>query len=610
MSFGDAVRRLEAVLEERARAIPDATPPSLAVFVDCGGSASPLPAAASAAEDAGIGLVLAQAKGFELHDLMHEHVVEEGDGAVMSQQCGCCAAPTVGGEGQEVYMRRPPQACVDARVVIAGDKACGKSTLLANLLGAVSHRATTLVLQQLRFHKACFANLWVDPTAAEVAMMADELGAGPAAHARTLPLMATQLAVGMLHIEASELSFFLQDALPLSDSGGCDNGECSDAFPECADRSLVEEALGRLGLRGAAPPQDAVVRLMELGGDAIDELRAWEANGRADDASPARLGLRRWLLRQLAGEVGACPPLADLGAGGKQQQQSMAARAPNTSICYFVNPSTSFAGGAEGARALVARLAFLVAATASSNSCSAATEDSSPSVTRSIHLFISGAGSGPTSADMAALDGHLKAIASEEAPGATAAANGGGDLHWDERLERLVADAAARLMAIGGEEATTATAAQQRRVIVAVTPRWTQFFSRSPGETYARPDMDAMLAFLRMVLLRHAAVLPRAVVAQATRNAVAEVAAAIGRRPSKELFAEILLNPHHAELNAAAEREAAIVRCRARFDACADAPIASDPLVPVLPLSDITEMLSWLPPMLMVDCFDESLQAA
>lgn len=518
----ESVANLRDALDERLSkyAAPNATPPTLAAFVKSGAA----------------DIVLSQTKGFEFHDLMHEQVVEEGVGAVMSQQCGCCQMPTAG----RVYVRRAPQACIDLRIILAGDKACGKSTLLAHLLGAVSHQCTSLVLQQLRFHKASFANVWVNPTPEEINMMADELKAPPSAvHARALHLMATQLALGMLHIDTSELSYFLQDELPIS---GDDDAEPSSITK---DRVVVEQSCDRMGLTGTSPPQDVVVRFLELGGDVIDEL----TNVQKD--SSLRGHIREWLLGQLGGFATEMP----LNISQNMGKPNQVPPAPSC-LCYFINPKLSFVS-VEAVKALVRRIAFLLGATTSAGS----------TATKKVHIFVGAS----DHSQLQRFETHLDELLLGQDAGK----------EWNLKLAQLIEK-------------------DMRCTKVDVIPQFADFFHSLDGTLdFSRPHMDKMLSALRMLLIENASILPRELTVAATIRAIQSVAESISSLignpsiPTKDVFAEALLNPHWL-----AKIQSPVVH---------NAP--TPPPVPILPLTDITDMLTWLPPMLLIDCYDEAVAA-
>eukprot|EP01062_Namystynia_karyoxenos_P084186 TRINITY_DN984_c2_g1_i1.p1 TRINITY_DN984_c2_g1~~TRINITY_DN984_c2_g1_i1.p1 ORF type:complete len:741 (+),score=248.27 TRINITY_DN984_c2_g1_i1:81-2225(+) len=209
-------------------------------------------------------------------DLTHEHwgevVPPEIDAA---RACHCCKGAL---EGHARGGVRPSESIAFVQILVAGDKAAGKTTWLNGL--TTGHLR---VLQALRYDAGVFYNIWYAPAAADLRELLVSM------RRRRLPFFQTELAHGAMLLQASELRFFLEDE-ELADS--------EDPGPtEAVCRALDES-------------EHAMVRLLELGGDALHELRSLTARPTLGPAAAAADPCKEALLRQIAQTVGAARRVA------------------------------------------------------------------------------------------------------------------------------------------------------------------------------------------------------------------------------------------------------------------------------------------------------------
>eukprot|EP00744_Colponema_vietnamica_P019813 GILI01028061.1.p1 GENE.GILI01028061.1~~GILI01028061.1.p1 ORF type:complete len:284 (+),score=1.53 GILI01028061.1:76-852(+) len=237
---------------------------------------------------------------------------------------------------------------------------------------------------------------------------------------------------------------------------------------------------------------------------------------------------------------------APLHNGGPSSSSELSDTQTPCCLTYFLNPKISLVN--EGATvALVNRLAFLASAT------------NKPSRPIYVHLFICH-GFTPNVLDL--LANNLRVMLA----GKGAKPN---ESPWYEHLSTLVE------CSMGG------------RARVIVVPHYPSFFPLDKASGILKldsPNIDCMLSALRMLIVSSAELLPRDVIVKATKEVICQ------KMLTKEEFAEILLNPD------------------TNLSSCSEDDHCELP-IPLLPLVEVTQLLSWLPPMLFVDCFDEAMSA-
>eukprot|EP01012_Entosiphon_sulcatum_P022902 TRINITY_DN27883_c0_g1_i1.p1 TRINITY_DN27883_c0_g1~~TRINITY_DN27883_c0_g1_i1.p1 ORF type:complete len:665 (+),score=127.13 TRINITY_DN27883_c0_g1_i1:23-1996(+) len=138
---------------------------------------------------------------------------------------------------QRVTVRAMREDMTVVLVVVAGDKAAGKTTFFAGLTGG-----SIRILQALRYSHAAFFNIWYSPDLGDLQQLAHD-------PERLKAFFQTALAHGYLQLPTSELAFFCEDEELLSDD---DEGPA--IIPQPEDRP------------------HALVNLLELGGDFLQDL--------------------------------------------------------------------------------------------------------------------------------------------------------------------------------------------------------------------------------------------------------------------------------------------------------------------------------------------------
>eukprot|EP00906_Rhabdomonas_costata_P003552 RCo005410 len=155
---------------------------------------------------------------------------------------------------QQVQVCRAREGMAVVLLVVAGDKGAGKTTFFAGLTSR-----SLPILQAFRYNQASFFNLWYGPTLTELRELLHPTR-------RAQPFFQTALAHGFLHIPTPELEFFLEDEEFLAVDGAAEAG----AAP----------------LQGcSAEAQSVLVKLLEIGGDFIQELMELTSSGCTGPAS-------------------------------------------------------------------------------------------------------------------------------------------------------------------------------------------------------------------------------------------------------------------------------------------------------------------------------------
>jgi len=203
---------------------------------------------------------------------------------------------------------KPKERVAFAQLLVTGDKAAGKTTWINGLT-----TGSLRILQAMRYDAGVFYNIWYAPAQEDLEELSESISR------RKLPFFQTELAHGAMLITAGELRFFLEDEELADDD---------DPGPSEATCALLGEA------------EQGMVRLLELGGDGLHELRMMSAGEGDRITDPTKLAL----LRQTAQTV----------------------RAANR-VAYFVslssllhpNESQIDTAGEGGAVALTSRLRFI-----------------------------------------------------------------------------------------------------------------------------------------------------------------------------------------------------------------------------------------------------------
>eukprot|EP00668_Euglena_longa_P005464 GGOE01006439.1.p1 GENE.GGOE01006439.1~~GGOE01006439.1.p1 ORF type:complete len:666 (-),score=175.58 GGOE01006439.1:149-2146(-) len=178
--------------------------------------------------------ILVQEQQLENSDLMDEHWSDVWNSEESVRR-------------QHISVRRAKEGMAITLLVVAGDKAAGKTTFFAALTGGHLH-----ILQAFRYDRASFFNVWYAPDPSEL----QELLHTPD---RAEPYFQTALAHGFIHLPVPEYDFFRQD----------------EEFASDGDEPAPTLDQGEEG------PQTMLVKLLEIGGDFIQDLMALLSAGGA-----------------------------------------------------------------------------------------------------------------------------------------------------------------------------------------------------------------------------------------------------------------------------------------------------------------------------------------